>query len=62
MRSHDLKKQALLPPSLTMAIGNLVNLGKTSEMSPIKDEFLATYSMIYDETCNASMHQRFAIR
>ena len=45
-----------------MATGNLVNLGKTSEMPPIKDEFLASYSIIYDETCNASMHQRFAIR
>ena len=28
---------------LTMATGNLVNLEKTSEMSPIKDEFLASY-------------------
>ena len=27
-----------------MATGNLVNLKKTSEMSPIKDEFLASYS------------------
>ena len=27
-----------------MATGNLVNLEKTSEMSPIKDEFLASYS------------------
>ena len=24
--------------------GNLVNLKKTSEMSPIKDQFLASYS------------------
>ena len=37
-------KAALLPPPLTMATGNLVNLKKTSEMSPIKDEFLASYS------------------
>ena len=27
-----------------MATGNLVNLEKTAEMSPIKDEFLASYS------------------
>ena len=39
-----MQKEALLPPPLTMATGNLVNLDKTSEMSPIKDEFLASYS------------------
>ena len=44
MSSRDLQKQALLPPPLTMGTGNLVNLEKTSEMSPIKDEFLASYS------------------
>ena len=44
MWSRDLQKQALLPPPLTMVTGNLVNLEKTSEMSPIKDEFLASYS------------------
>ena len=44
MLSRDFQKQALLPPPLTMATGNLVNLEKTSEMSPIKDEFLASYS------------------
>ena len=27
-----------------MATGNLVNLEKTAEMSPVKDEFLASYS------------------
>ena len=27
-----------------MATGNLVNLEKTVEMSPIKDEFLASFS------------------
>ena len=27
-----------------MDTGNLVNLKKTSEMSPIKDQFLASYS------------------
>ena len=31
-------------PPLTMATGNLVNLEKTSEISSIKDEFLANYS------------------
>ena len=40
-----MQKEALLPPPLTMAAGNLVNLEKTSEMSPTKDEFLASYSM-----------------
>ena len=39
-----MQKEALSPASLTMATGNLVNLEKTSEMSPIKDEFLASYS------------------
>ena len=27
-----------------MVTGNLLNLEKTAEMSPIKDEFLASYS------------------
>ena len=36
--------KALPPPPLTMATGTLVNLEKTSELSPIKDEFLASYS------------------
>ena len=40
MRSHDMQKEVLLPTPLTMATRNLVNLRKTSEMSPIKDEFL----------------------
>ena len=44
MRSRDLQKESLLPLPLTMATGNLVNLEKISEMSPIKDEFLASYS------------------
>ena len=39
-----MQKEALLPPPLTMATANLVNLDKISEMSPIKDEFLASYS------------------
>ena len=39
-----MQKEALLPPPLTMTTGNLVNLEKTSEMSPIKDKFLASYS------------------
>ena len=34
-----MQKEALVPPPLTMATGNLVNLEKTSEMSPIKHEF-----------------------
>ena len=42
MGSRDFQKQALLPPPLTMVTGNLVNLEKTSEMSPIKDKFLAS--------------------
>ena len=37
-------KEAFLPPPLSMATGNLVNLEKTSEMSPIKHKFLASYS------------------
>ena len=39
-----MQKVALIPPLLTIPTGNLVNLEKTSEMSPIKDEFLASYS------------------
>ena len=39
-----MQKEALLPPPLTMATRNAVNLEKTSEMSPIKDEFLASFS------------------
>ena len=31
------KKNALSAPPLTMVTGNLVNLDKTAEMSPIKD-------------------------
>ena len=44
MRSRHMQKKALSVPSLTMATGNLVNLKKASEMSPIKNEFLASYS------------------
>ena len=36
-------KKVLSPPPLTMATWNLVNLEKTSEISPIKDESLASY-------------------
>ena len=39
-----MQKAALLSPPLTMATENLVNLEKISEMSPIKDKFLASYS------------------
>ena len=39
-----MQKKTLVPPPLKMATGNLVNLKKTSEMSQIKDEFLASYS------------------
>ena len=39
-----MQKEALSTAPLTMATRNLVNLEKTSEMSPIKDEFLASYS------------------
>ena len=39
-----MQKEAVLPLSLTMVTGNLVNLKKNSEMSPIKDEILASYS------------------
>ena len=38
-----MQKEALLSPPLTMATQNLVNLEKTSEISPIKDKFLASY-------------------
>ena len=41
---HDMQKTALSPPPLTMATGNSVNLEKTSEMAPIKDKFLASFS------------------
>ena len=44
IRSRDIQKEALLPLPLTMAFGNIVNLKKTSEMSPIQNEFLASYS------------------
>ena len=39
-----MQKKALSPPPLTMVTGTLVSLEKTSEMSPIKDESLASYS------------------
>ena len=39
-----MQKKALPPPPLTMATETLVNLEKTSEMSPINDKFLANYS------------------
>ena len=34
------------PPPLTMVIGKLVNLKKTSEMFPINGQFLASYSKL----------------
>ena len=39
-----MQKEVLLPTPLTMATGHLVNLKKTSEMSPIKEEFLPSWS------------------
>ena len=41
---HAICKKALSPPPLTIATGNLVHLEKISEISPIKGEFLASYS------------------
>ena len=38
-----MQKKVLSPSSLTMAPENLANLEKTSEISPIKDKFLASY-------------------
>ena len=37
-----------------MATGNLVNLEKTTETSPIKDEFLASYSENFAENLKQS--------
>ena len=37
-------KKTLFPPEVTMATASLVNLKEISEMSPIKDGFLASYS------------------
>ena len=42
MWSRDMQKKALSLPPLKMAPGNVVNLEKSSEISPIKDEFLAS--------------------
>ena len=39
-----MQKKVLSPPPLTVATGNLINLKSTSEMSPVKDGFLASYS------------------
>ena len=39
-----MQKEALVPPPLTIAPGNLVNLEKSSKISPIKDEFQASAS------------------
>ena len=44
MWSRYFLKNALFPPPLTIAIENVVHLEKNTEMSPIKDEFLAGYS------------------
>ena len=41
MWSHNMQQNPLFPPLLT---GNLVNIEETSEMFPIKEEFLASYS------------------
>ena len=47
MLSRDFQKQALLPPPLTMATGNLVNLEKTSKMELKTNSWLATQSKIF---------------
>ena len=39
-----MQKTALSPPPLKKATGNLVNMERTFEMSPIEDDFLASYS------------------
>ena len=43
-----MQQNPLFPPLLTgnwkMVTGNLVNIEETSEMFPIKEEFLASYS------------------
>ena len=39
-----MQKTALSQPPLKKATGNLVNMEKTSEMSPVEDDFLASYS------------------
>ena len=39
-----MQKEALFLPPLTIASGNLVNLEKTSDISPIKGELLSSYS------------------
>ena len=44
MWPRDMQKQALSPPLLTVDTGNLVYVEKMSEMSPIKDQFLTSYS------------------
>ena len=44
MWSHDMQKEAFFPSPLPMATGNLVNLERTSGMSPTKYKFLASYS------------------
>ena len=38
------QKKALSPPPLTIATRHSVNLGRASEMSPVKEKFLASYS------------------
>ena len=60
MCSRDTQKEALLPPPLTMVTGNLANLEKTFEMSPINDEFLASYSkQNFWEKIEKSQHLNF---
>ena len=44
MWSRNIQKEALSQPLLTMATGNVVNLEKTTEIPPVKDEFLGSYS------------------
>ena len=42
-----MQKEALFPTPLTSATGNLVDLKKISEMSPIKDEFLLSQNKTF---------------
>ena len=49
-----MQREALLSLPQTMATGNLVNLEKTTETSPIKDEFLASYSENFAENLKQS--------
>ena len=45
-----------------MATGNLLNLEKTSKMSPIKDEFLASYSKQILDNSGKNLTKNSAIK